>query len=55
MRTPELYAWVIVAIAGTAWQQVSFRAGSMTASLPTMTLAEPVVTATSEPAGQAGR
>jgi drug/metabolite transporter (DMT)-like permease len=43
IRTPELYVWAAVAIAGTAWQQFSFRAGSMTASLPTMTVAEPVV------------
>jgi drug/metabolite transporter (DMT)-like permease len=42
LRTPELYVWVLVAIAGTAWQQ-SFRAGALTASLPTMTVAEPVV------------
>jgi drug/metabolite transporter (DMT)-like permease len=43
LRTPELYVWALVAIAGTAWQQSSFRAGSLTASLPTMTVAEPVV------------
>jgi drug/metabolite transporter (DMT)-like permease len=43
LRTPELYAWVVVAIAATAWQQSSFRAGSLTTSLPTMTVAEPVV------------
>ncbi|HZQ31556.1 MAG TPA: DMT family transporter [Mycobacterium sp.] len=43
LRTPELYALVVVAIAGTAWQQSSFRAGAMTASLPTMTVVEPVV------------
>jgi drug/metabolite transporter (DMT)-like permease len=43
LSTPELYAWAIVAVAGTAWQQFSFRAGSLTASLPTMTVAEPVV------------
>jgi drug/metabolite transporter (DMT)-like permease len=43
LRTPELYAWAGVAVAGTAWQQSSFRAGSLTASLPTMTVAEPVV------------
>jgi drug/metabolite transporter (DMT)-like permease len=43
LRTPELYAWALVAIAGTAWQQSSFRAGSLTASLPTMTVTEPVV------------
>jgi drug/metabolite transporter (DMT)-like permease len=43
VRSPELYAWGLVAIAGTALQQSSFRAGTMTASLPTMTVAEPVV------------
>jgi drug/metabolite transporter (DMT)-like permease len=43
LRTPELYAWALVAIAGTAWQQSSFRAGPLTASLPTMTVTEPVV------------
>jgi drug/metabolite transporter (DMT)-like permease len=43
LRTPELYVWVIVAVAGTAWQQFSFRAGTLTASLPTMTITEPVV------------
>ena len=43
LRTPELYAWALVAVAGTAWQQSSFRAGALTASLPTMTVAEPVV------------
>src|SRR6185312_4436870 len=43
LRMPELYALALVAIAGTAWQQSSFRAGAMTASLPAMTVAEPVV------------
>jgi drug/metabolite transporter (DMT)-like permease len=43
LRTPELYVWVLVAIAGTAWQQFSFRAGSLTASLPTMTVTEPLI------------
>jgi drug/metabolite transporter (DMT)-like permease len=43
LRTPELYAWALVAVAGTAWQQSSFRAGALTASLPTMTVTEPVV------------
>jgi drug/metabolite transporter (DMT)-like permease len=42
-RTPELYAWALVGVAGTAWQQSSFRAGALTASLPTMTVTEPVV------------
>jgi drug/metabolite transporter (DMT)-like permease len=41
--TPEVYAWAVVAVAGTAWQQFSFRAGALTASLPTMTVTEPVV------------
>jgi drug/metabolite transporter (DMT)-like permease len=43
LRTPELYVWALVAVAGTAYQQASFRAGSLTASLPTMTVTEPVV------------
>ena len=43
VRNPELYVWALVAIAGTAYQQASFRAGSLTASLPTMTVAEPMV------------
>lgn len=42
-RTPELYAWALVGILGTSTQQASFRAGSLTASLPTMTVAEPMV------------
>ncbi|WP_137147830.1 DMT family transporter [Mycolicibacterium sp. CR10] len=41
--TPELYAWALVAVAGTAMQQASFRAGALTASLPTMTVTEPMV------------
>jgi drug/metabolite transporter (DMT)-like permease len=43
LRTPELYAWVLVAIAATMWQQSAFQAGTLTASLPTLTVAEPVV------------
>ncbi|MEH3141244.1 MAG: DMT family transporter [Mycobacterium kyogaense] len=43
LKTPELYVWAAVAIAGTAMQQASFRSGALTASLPTMTVAEPVV------------
>jgi drug/metabolite transporter (DMT)-like permease len=43
LRTPELYVWALVAIAGTSWQQSSFRAGALTASLPTMTVVEPLV------------
>jgi drug/metabolite transporter (DMT)-like permease len=43
VRAPELYAWLAVALAGMVFQQASFRAGDLTASLPTMTLAKPVV------------
>jgi drug/metabolite transporter (DMT)-like permease len=43
LRTLELYVWALVGIAGTAWQQSSFRAGALTASLPTMTVTEPVI------------
>ncbi len=43
LAAPEFYVWAIVAVAATAWQQSSFRAGSLAASLPTMTVAEPVV------------
>ena len=43
VRSPEFYAWVVVAVAATAWQQSSFRAGALTASLPTMAISEPLV------------
>lgn len=43
VRTPELYAWAVVAILGTSTQQAAFRAGALTASLPTMTVTEPMV------------
>jgi hypothetical protein len=43
LSAPELYVWAAVGVAATAWQQSSFRAGSLAASLPTMTVAEPVV------------
>jgi drug/metabolite transporter (DMT)-like permease len=43
LRAPELYAWLAAALAGMVFQQASFRAGALTASLPTMTLAKPVV------------
>jgi len=46
LATPELYVWAAVALAATAWQQSSFRAGSLAASLPTMTVAEPLVGST---------
>lgn len=43
LGAPELYVWALVAVAATAFQQSSFRAGSLAASLPTMTVTEPVV------------
>ncbi len=43
LRAPELYAWVAVALIGTVFQQSSFRASALTASLPTMTVVEPAV------------
>ncbi|MGV9801710.1 DMT family transporter [Mycobacterium sp. NPDC003449] len=43
LGTPELYLWIAVAVAGTVLQQSSFRAGALTASLPTMTVTEPAV------------
>ncbi len=44
-RTPELYAWVLVALAGFAWEQSAFRAGALTASMPTLEVSQPVVAA----------
>ncbi|SPM31883.1 Permease of the drug/metabolite transporter (DMT) superfamily, partial [Mycobacterium terramassiliense] len=43
LRLPELYVWAALAIAATAWEQSAFRAGPLTASLPAVTVAEPVV------------
>jgi hypothetical protein len=43
LRAPEFYAWIAIALAGMIFQQSSFRAGALTASLPTMTVAKPVV------------
>ena len=43
LRMPELYVWVVVAIAATAWEQSAFRAGPLTASLPAVTISEPIV------------
>ncbi|ORB75767.1 DMT family transporter [Mycobacterium scrofulaceum] len=45
VRTPELYAWLVVALAGFAWEQAAFRAGSLTASMPTLEVSQPVVSA----------
>ncbi|OMC43984.1 DMT family transporter [Mycobacterium sp. IS-1264] len=43
LRMPELYVWAVLAIAATAWEQSAFRAGPLTASLPAVTVAEPIV------------
>ncbi|GBE67015.1 hypothetical protein MFM001_34770 [Mycobacterium sp. MFM001] len=43
LRTPEFYAWIPSALAGMIFQQSAFRAGALTASLPTITVAKPVV------------
>ncbi|KAA0112411.1 DMT family transporter [Mycolicibacterium sp. P1-5] len=43
LKLPELYPWALVALAATAVQQASFRAGSMAASLPAVTVSEPLV------------
>jgi drug/metabolite transporter (DMT)-like permease len=43
LRMPEFYFWVLVAVLGTVFAQSSFRASALTASLPTMTMAEPLV------------
>ncbi|MGH3542724.1 MAG: DMT family transporter [Mycobacterium sp.] len=45
LRTPELYPWILAALAGMIFQQSAFRAGALTASLPTITVAKPVVAA----------
>lgn len=43
VSTPEFYFWILAALAGMVFQQSSFRAGSLTASLPTSVVAKPVV------------
>ena len=43
LRLPELYVGMVVGIAATAWEQSAFRAGPMTASLPAVNVAEPIV------------
>jgi drug/metabolite transporter (DMT)-like permease len=44
-RTPEVYAWLLAAAGGFAWEQSAFRAGALTASMPTMEVTQPVVAA----------
>ena len=41
--TPELYAWVFTGVAGMIFHQSAYRAGALTASLPTIIVAKPVV------------
>jgi drug/metabolite transporter (DMT)-like permease len=43
LSAPEFYPWLVVALCGMVFQQSAFRAGALTASLPTMTVAKPVV------------
>ncbi|OMB92240.1 hypothetical protein A5739_08250 [Mycobacterium colombiense] len=43
LTSPEFVPWLLVALAGMIFQQSAFRAGTLTASLPTMTVAKPVV------------
>ncbi len=43
LTAPEFVPWILAALAGMIFQQSAFRAGALTASLPTMTVAKPVV------------
>ena len=43
LRMPEVYVWAVVGIAATVWEQSAFRAGPLTASLPAVTISEPIV------------
>ena len=43
LDTAEFYFWIPAALLGMIFQQSSFRAGSLTASLPTSVVAKPVV------------
>ena len=43
LTSPEFVRWILVALTGMIFQQSAFRAGALTASLPTMTVAKPVV------------
>ncbi|OBK00041.1 DMT family transporter [Mycobacterium sp. 1245852.3] len=45
MRAPELYACILVALGGVVWSQAAFRAGPLTASMPTLQVSQPVVAA----------
>ncbi len=43
LRAPELLPWLLSTLAGMIFQQSAFRAGALTASMPTMTVAKPMV------------
>src|SRR5208337_951519 len=43
LRSPELIPCILLALTAMIFQQSAFRAGALTSSLPTMTLAKPVV------------
>lgn len=45
LQTPELYAWIFAGVAGMIVHQSAYRAGALTASLPTIIVAKPVVAA----------
>jgi drug/metabolite transporter (DMT)-like permease len=45
IRTPELYAAILVAVGGVAGSQFAFRAGPLTASMPALQVSQPVVAA----------
>lgn len=43
LAAPEFFPWLVMMLCGMIFQQSAFRAGSLTASLPTMTVAKPTV------------
>jgi len=43
LLAPEFYFWLAAAAGGMIFQQSSYRAGSLTASLPTSVVAKPLV------------
>ncbi|WP_168209496.1 DMT family transporter [Mycobacterium helveticum] len=43
LTAPEFVPWILAALTGMIFQQSAFRAGALTASMPTMTVAKPVV------------
>jgi hypothetical protein len=45
LQTPQLYAWVLTGVAGMIFHQSAYRAGALTASMPTIIVAKPVVSA----------